>query len=53
MKMKITKNEIHDFVFEKIFKERKKNLIIYGIALMLSGFTNFLFYNNNLAAFEN
>jgi len=52
MKIKITKNEIHDYVFEKVFKERKKNLKIFGIAIMLSGFTNFLFFNNKFSVFD-
>ena len=52
IKIKITKDEIHDFVFEKVFKERKKNLIIFGIALLLSGFTNFIFYNNKFSIFD-
>lgn len=52
MKLKITKNEIHDFVFEKQFKERKKNLIIFGITLMMSGGTQFMFYNNDFKIFD-
>ena len=36
-----------DYVFEKQFKERKKNLIIFSIALMMSGGTHCLFYNND------